>query len=133
MEYEKLLKEVLEKVPKKVEAKERFEIPKAQIQYAGAKTILLNFLEIADKLRRPKEHFQKFMLKELATKGELAGQRLILLGNFSQETVNRKIEAYVKKYVLCRECGKPDTRLLKERGYEFIVCEACGAKHSVSD
>ncbi|MEM5798068.1 MAG: translation initiation factor IF-2 subunit beta [Candidatus Aenigmatarchaeota archaeon] len=132
-EYQELLKEVLSAIPKKAETKERFEIPKASIQTSGAKTIITNFLDIAGMLRRPKEHILKFMLKELATKGEIVNQRLVVLGNFSLDTVNKKIELYVKKYVICKECGKPDTRLIKERGYEFIVCEACGARHSVAE
>ena len=36
-----------------------------------------------------------------------------------------------KEFVLCKECKKPDTELLKEDRLLFIHCLACGAKHSV--
>ena len=130
MEYQKLLKEVLSKVPK-TEASSRFTVPKAVVQPAGQKTIIANFTDIVAVLRRPAEHVLKFLLKELATKGETSGSRIIVLGNFSPETIDKKIELYVKAYVNCSECGKPDTHIVKEKRYTFLVCEACGARHSV--
>jgi translation initiation factor 2 subunit 2 len=33
--------------------------------------------------------------------------------------------------VLCRECGKPDTRLERVERVYVIRCEACGARASV--
>jgi translation initiation factor 2 subunit 2 len=130
MEYKELLKEVLAKVPR-TEISSRFVVPKAIIELAGQKTIITNFSEIASVLRRPQEHVIKFLLKELATKGQLSGNRLIVLGNFTSQTIDKKIELYVKVYVNCPECGKPDTRLVKEKRYTFLICEACGARHSV--
>jgi ABC-type dipeptide/oligopeptide/nickel transport system ATPase subunit len=38
---------------------------------------------------------------------------------------------YVNKYVICAECKKPDTALVKENGFYFVNCLACGAKHSL--
>ena len=32
----------------------------------------------------------------------------------------------------CKQCGKPDTHIdSTERGYETLVCEACGARYTV--
>jgi translation initiation factor 2 subunit 2 len=133
MPYEDLLKRAMEKVPKKAEETERFTIPKARTEPAGARTIITNFNEVASGLRRDPAHLLKFLLKELATKGEVdKGGRLIVLGRFSDNHINKKIDYYVKTYVICPECGKPDTKLVKEDRYMFLKCEACGAKHSVS-
>ena len=49
----------------------------------------------------------------------------------SANRINEKISQYVKEYVLCPECGKPDTRLMKEDKFIFIKCSACGAKKPV--
>lgn len=130
MNYEELLERGMKSI-KKPEAGERFEVPKARTSISGARTIIENFQDIAASLRREPKHLLKFLLKELATKGETENQRLIVLGNFSSDHVNRKIEIYIKDYVTCPECGKPDTRLVKEKGFMFLVCEACGARHSV--
>lgn len=129
MSYEDLLKRGLKKVPKKTEKTERFVVPDAVVQKDGARTIVVNFSEIVSALRRKQGHFLKFLLKELATKGEIKGKRLTLLGNFPATQINKKIDLYVKKYVICPECGKPDTKLKKEGREHVIVCEACGAKH----
>lgn len=131
--YEKLLDEAYKKV-KVIEGAtgERFEIPKANLSIEGSKTILSNFGQIASFLRRNPEHFQKFLLKELAAPGKRDGERLILNIKIPFQKINDKIEQYVKQYVLCKECGKPDTELTHENRFAFIHCLACGAKHSVS-
>jgi len=70
-------------------------------------------------------------LKELATKGELKGKRLEVIGRFSKGLVDKKIDLYVKNYVLCPECGKPDTKIIKKDRFFIMKCEACGAKHPI--
>lgn len=131
MEYEKLLDEAYEKV-KIVEGKgERFEIPKITGHFEGKKTILTNFLAIADHLRRNPEHFQKFLLKELAASGQIENERLVMNIKVPSAKINEKISDYTKEFVICKECGKPDTELKKEDRLSFIHCLACGAKHSV--
>ena len=129
--YEEMLKKGLKKVPKDTESKDRFEIPKSQILRAGQKTIITNFTEIASHLRREQNHLLKFVLKELATSGELSGPRLTVIGNFSETAVDSKIDKYAKIYVFCTECKKPDTKLVKEGDYVIMKCEACGARHPV--
>jgi len=130
-EYEKLLESAYEKV-KKVESNgERFEIPKIEGHYEGKRTILTNFLAIASYIRRTKGHFQKFLLKELATSGQLEGDRLILNNKIPSAKINEKISLYIKEFVICKECGKPDTELEKVDRLNFLHCLACVAKHPV--
>ena len=132
MEYEKLLEEAYEKV-KQVSGKNngRFETPKIEGYFEGKKTILTNFFQIANHLRRNPEHLQKFLLKELATSGQKDGERLVLNNKVPSTKINQKVEEYVKEFVLCKECKKPDTELVKEDRLTFIHCLACGAKHPV--
>lgn len=131
MDYEKLLEEAYTKVKAPQGNGERFEIPKVEGHFEGKKTILTNFSQIASYIRRKPEHFQKFMLKELAASGQKEGDRLVLNIKIPSAKINQKVEQYVKEFVLCRECGKPDTELIKEDRLSFINCLACGAKHSV--
>ena len=132
MEYKKMLENVYKEV-KQVSDKEskRFEVPKIRGSFEGKKTILINFFQIADYIRRKHEHFQKFILKELATSGYRDGDRLILNIKVPSLKINHKIEEYLKEFVLCKECKKPDTELIKENRLNFVHCLACGAKHSV--
>jgi len=129
--YEKLLEEAYKKVKQIDVSSNRFEIPKVQGHFEGKKTILTNFFQLASHIRRNPEHFQKFMLKELAASGHKDGDRLILNIKVPSAKINLKVEQYVKEFVLCKECGKPDTELTKEDRFTFIKCLACGAKHSV--
>jgi len=129
--YEKLLEEAYKKTKQIDSSSDRFEIPKIEGHFEGKKTILTNFLQIASHIRRKPEHFQKFILRELATSGHIEGDRLILNNKIPSAKINLKIEQYAKEFVLCKECKKPDTELIKEDRLTFVHCLACGAKHSV--
>jgi translation initiation factor 2 subunit 2 len=132
-EYEDLLNDAYTKV-KVVEGRGgRFEVPQIEGHVEGKKTILTNFLSIASYIRRDPEHFQKFILKELATSGQRDGDRLVLNNKIPSTKINAKIDQYLKEFVICKECGKPDTELKKENRLSFINCLACGAKHPVRE
>jgi len=131
MAYEDLLNKAYEKVKKVDDSGERFEIPKVEGKYEGKKTILTNFSQILSHIRRAAEHFQKFLIKELATSGHMEADRLILNKKIPREKVDQKIAQYVKEFVLCKECKKPDTEIIKEDRINYLHCLACGAKHSI--
>ena len=131
MDYEQLLNDAYSKVKKPEGNGERFEIPKVEGHFEGKKTIITNFTHITSYLRRTPEHFQKFMLKELAASGQREGDRLVLNNTVPSAKINQKVEQYTKEFVLCAQCGKPDTELIKEDRLSFVKCLACGAKHSV--
>jgi translation initiation factor 2 subunit 2 len=131
-DYEQLLKRGLSKVPKRDRTGERFVMPSFRIQKSGSKSILVNFSEVAGTLRREPKHLMKFLLKELATSGEVKGHSLEVQGTFMADAVNKKLEKYVETYVKCQECGKHDTNIVKDRGFNFIKCEVCGARDPVN-
>ena len=127
MKYEDMLKSAKEKLPKVVAKSERFEIPKIKGRVEGNKTILVNFFQIASLLGREPEHMLKFLQRELATPGQLSGQRLIFGRKLASAMINEKLKKYVETFVLCK-CGKPDTKLLYEDGKLIKKCMACGTK-----
>jgi translation initiation factor 2 subunit 2 len=129
--YEKLLEQAYSKI-KVVETKsERFEVPKVQGMISGKNTIITNFKDIVSYLRRPIENIVKFLQRELATPGKIENDRLILNSKISSDKINEKIESYVKEFVLCNECKKPDTEIISEKGIKFKHCLACGAKSPI--
>ena len=129
--YEKLLEKAYKEVKQVSSKGERFEIPKVEGHFEGKKTILTNFFQITEHIRREAEHFQKFLFKELATFGQKEGDRLILNNRIPSKKINQKIEQYVNEFVLCKECKKPDTKIIKEDRLSFLHCLACGAKHPI--
>jgi len=132
MEYKELLKKARKQLPKSVFEKERFEIPNVRGHIQGNKTILSNFLQIADILGRKPEHLLKYILKELATPGEIKKSGSAMVGTkVGASRINEKIRQYANDFVLCAECGKPDTKIEKEDKFTFLKCHACGAKHPI--
>ena len=131
LNYEKLLERAKEKLPEVVDTGERFEIPKVRGHSEGNKVIISNFLQIAQTLRRDPRHLLKYILRTLATPGEIKKNFVVFGSKVSAQKINEKIEAYAHEYVFCKECGKPDTKLVKEGAYLFLRCQACGARHSV--
>lgn len=130
-DYEKLLDMAYLKVKKVAGSGERFEMPKVEGRFQGKKTIITNFLTIASRLRRSPDHFQKFLLKELAAAGVLEGDWLVLNKKVTSAKINPKIEQYSKEFVICKECQKPDTELVREDRLTYLHCLACGAKHTI--
>lgn len=129
--YEQLLEQAYTKVKMIGGSGERFEIPKVEGFFEGKKTILTNIPQIASHLRREEDQFTKFLLKELGVKGIKEGERILITGKVSSKIINPKIERYVEEFVLCKECQKPDTELIKENKQTILHCLACGAKHPI--
>jgi translation initiation factor 2 subunit 2 len=131
MKYEDLLKKAYKELPKTEVSVDRFEIPKVQGMVQGNKTIINNFAKIVQTFRRDPSHLLKYLLRELASSGNIDGQRLILNRKINSSLINQKIEQYAKDFVICKECGKPDTVIKKEDRFSQIKCQACGAKYTI--
>ncbi|HDD59893.1 MAG: translation initiation factor IF-2 subunit beta [Thermoplasmata archaeon] len=133
-DYENLLERAWERIPQEVVASsERFEVPQVDVLYEGKSTILRNFVDIVQRINRMDhlEQIYKFLLKELGTAGVIDGRRLVMNSVIPEEKIGEKIKDYVETYVLCSECGRPDTRLEKEGRVLMLVCTACGARRPV--
>ncbi|HVY01862.1 MAG TPA: translation initiation factor IF-2 subunit beta [Candidatus Nanoarchaeia archaeon] len=129
--YEEMLKEAMAKVKTSDKTSDRFEVPKVAGAVSGKNTLITNIKQIADYVRRPVDHLSKFLLKELATSGKIEGDRLVLNTKVNSVKVNDKVLQYTKEFVICKECGKPDTEIVTEKGIKYKHCLACGAKSPV--
>lgn len=126
-----MLDKARDEMPESVFESERFEIPKVTGHIQGNKTILSNFNTIANTLNRPPEHILKYLFKELATPGTYRNNVLILGTKVPAARINEKIRKYATEFVLCPDCGKPDTKIMKEGEITYLRCQACGSKHTV--
>ena len=131
MDYEALLERAQAKLPEKSKEVARLEVPKVLGHIQGNRTVISNFHQITAALNRSPAHFAKYLLKELATPGEVSKTALILGTKVAASKVNEKIQQYLRDFIMCTECNRPDTKLVKEGGVTFIKCSACGAKHAV--
>jgi len=131
-DYKKLLTEVRKELPEHVFQKERFEIPNVRGHIQGNRTVISNFLQIANVLGGEPENMLKFILRELATPGEIKKSGSVIIGTkVPASRINEKIKQYANSYVFCYECGKPDTKIEREGNLSFLKCTACGARHTI--
>jgi translation initiation factor 2 subunit 2 len=132
MDYRELLKKAKSELPEIANENERFEIPKVKGHIQGNKTIISNFLQIASTIRRQPEHMLKYILKELAAPGEIKNTLLTIGTKIPSGRINEKIKSYVDKFVICKTCSKPDTKLTQEGNVETLTCQACGASQTIN-
>jgi len=132
IDYEDMLDGCLKKLPDTALSKsERFEIPNVKGHFEGNKTIISNFSQIVSTLNREQDQLLKYILRELATPGEIRGNNLVIGSKVPASRINEKIRKYCIEFVVCSDCSKPDTKLVKENNILFKRCMACGAKHAV--
>ena len=132
-DYLASLKRARENLPSHIFEKSRFEIPVADVFQEGNKTWITDWARILKVINREKEadHLAKTLAGNFATSATEERGRLMLQGKFSRSMINRELASYVKEFVICEECGKPDTKLVKEGRIPIKVCEACGARVAV--
>jgi len=131
MEYKDLLQRARSQLPEKVFEKSRFEIPKILSVIEGNKTFITNIRDVLSRINREENHFLKFMAGELATSVTMEGTRAVFAGKHAKLTLQSLLERYVKEYVICGECEKPDTSLVIETRIMWKKCDACGASTAV--
>ncbi|MFO7926693.1 MAG: translation initiation factor IF-2 subunit beta [Halobacteriota archaeon] len=131
MEYDERLDRALESTPEMEEATRRFSIPAPDVQQEGNVTVYENFQRTLDVFDREATHLMKYLQNELGTSATIDDRgRLRLTGEFRRGRIEDAIESYADDYVLCPECGLPDTILETENGAEIRRCTACGARSS---
>ena len=132
MNYKELLDRARSQLPSDVHEHKRFEVPTPRSYVVGMRTILSNFREISESLNRDPRHVLKFFSGEMATAATMQRNRAIFQGKFGYDTFERLIQRYVKEFVVCPVCTRPDTKIVKDKRFLFLVCEACGARSSIS-
>lgn len=131
-DYLASLDRALKQLPEIKGSGERFVVPEPKLLTEGKTTVLENFAGIADKLNREPEHIFKFLLRELGTAGKIDGSRAIFQKRVTTDVISELVNAYVKEYVICSECGRPDTHLIKSERILTLRCDACGAHRPVT-
>ena len=130
-DYEKLLKRAQSQLPHEILGHKRFEIPRVKSGTIGMRTYVVNYKEIADAMNRDSQHLLRYLSREMATAGTLDGVRAIFQGKFRSDAFDRLIQRYIDEFVTCPVCKGPDTKIVKEKRFWFLQCEACGAKSSM--
>lgn len=118
----------LSKVPK-TESRDRLNVPSVECISEKNKTIVQNLNQIAGLLNRDVKHLLKYMTLRLAAPySEIGEGRYVFKGRILPKQLDTVIADYIKAYVECPVCKRPDTKLSREkRGIVQLVCLSCGA------
>ena len=130
-DYEALLKRAKDNLPEHTNDGERFQMPEPDLFIEGKNTVFRNFGDVAELMRREPEAILAYLLRELGTAGNVDGRRAIFKSRLGVEQVKTRLKAYLHTFVLCSECGKPDSKLVKDGRTLILECEACGAHRPV--
>ena len=130
--YQALLARAHEKLPPVRTGGERFQVPEPDVMTDGKNTVIRNFQEITEVLRREPEHVIGFLAKEFGCPGVLDGPRGVLKSRVTKDLIAQRVRDYTAKYVICSECKRPDTHLEKDGRLTLLICEACGARRPVT-
>lgn len=130
-EYQALLGKARAALPENLGNRERWSLPPAEVIKEGRFTILRNFRDLVNAVRRDENHLGKYLLQTLATAGQMDGDRLIFTGRVGMNQITSRLDDYVATFVQCSECGSPDTKLTRQDRVQMLQCEACGAHQPV--
>jgi len=130
-DYDSLLERAKKKLPTTLESHDRFQVPEPDVMIEGKTTVIRNFGDIVDTLRREPDHLLGYLLREIGTAGTMEGRRVVFKGKVGTAQVADRIKDYVDEYVLCSECSRPDTKIVKDGRVLILTCETCGAHRPV--
>ncbi|MFB6300516.1 MAG: translation initiation factor IF-2 subunit beta [Halobacteriales archaeon] len=127
-DYEEQLERGLSEVPDIGEGGSRSDLPTPDVRQEGNVTVYENFQATLDKLDRDDDQLLRFLQDELGTSAHIdESGRARLTGEFRSDRIHDAVEEFNQAYVICPECGLPDTQLVEEKGAQMLKCDACGA------
>jgi len=96
----------------------------------GVKTVVENMTAIAKALEIPPEYPTRFFGYELgaqATYEDSADRTCaIVKGKHTVQDLDRLLEDFIKKFILCPKCKLPETKISVKKGQVRIDCRGCG-------
>eukprot|EP00127_Corallochytrium_limacisporum_P004236 Clim_evm181s157 gene=Clim_evmTU181s157 len=112
----------------------RYKMPKVTVKWEGrgngTKTVLSNIEDVARCLERPPSYPTKFFGCELGTTTKINEEdsKYIINGHWPAEELQKLIDVFIKKFVLCGSCNNPETTMkIDKNGNISMKCKACGA------
>ena len=133
MDYDEQLDRAIEETPEIEGTSDRFDVPDPDVRQEGNASVYENFQDTVSRLGRDEDHVMKYLQNDLGTSGHIdESGRARLTGEFGESRIAEALDEYTEEYVLCDECGLPDTQIEREQGVQVLRCEACGARSATS-
>jgi translation initiation factor 2 subunit 2 len=131
------LKRVYNKLENDKTNVKKFSCERPQVVLENRKTSIINFSKLCDIFKREKIEVKSFIDTELQVSSSLRGENdsiLMINGIYRQKDVERVINKYIEKYVVCPilKCGSGDTNIVKKNRLTFLKCNTCKAEKVIS-
>jgi translation initiation factor 5 len=99
----------------------------------GIKTVIPNIADVALSLHRPPGEVNKFFGCELGAQTTYSAEtdRAVVNGAHTDATLQTLIHRYIEVFVLCPQCGLPETDYKIKNDCIYHKCAACGNKEMV--
>ncbi|ORX98981.1 translation initiation factor [Basidiobolus meristosporus CBS 931.73] len=99
----------------------------------GIKTVIPNMTDISRSLCRPPAYPTKYFGCELGAqvKCEAKNDRYIVNGAHDAEKLQKLLDGFIDKFVLCGSCKNPETDLIITKDDIIRDCKACGQRTDV--
>tara|TARA_B000000460_G_C21314996_1_gene306058 strand:- start:137 stop:541 length:405 start_codon:yes stop_codon:yes gene_type:complete len=125
--YEDLLTQAFETMPEVTSTHSRWSLPEPKVRTEGNVTVYENFKNTVEILNREADLVLKFLQNEFGTSANIDDTgRARLTGSFSTDRVFSVIKSFSQAYVICPDCGLPDTKLQEKNNSLMLHCEGCG-------
>lgn len=102
----------------------RYQMPEVVVSHETGKTIIQNLKEISEFLFRDPAHILKFLSMSFGCIGT-SDQKYVLNGDFDSKRIQNGIYDFIDRFVLCKECGNPETKFLFGEVLKRS-CSSCG-------
>ena len=87
------------------------------------KTLVLNINSIAKDIYRDVSQIKKYFAKTIGTSVNIDKEKnMVLNGIYDKNTLNRYLQDFINKDVLCQSCDNPETEYINNK----LKCRACG-------
>jgi len=110
----------------------RYNMPALQLKVEGRgkmiKTVLMNLDHIAKQLERPSDYILKFIGFECNAPVASQNNKYTVGGDRKQEELQKILDIFIDKYILCSQCQNPETNLTVKKGNILLKCRACGTQ-----
>lgn len=103
----------------------RYKMPEVISNHETSRTVIQNIDQIAKSLSRNPSHILKFLSINFGCTC-VFGPKYALNGNYDSNKIQEGIYEFIKLFVLCEECGNPETKFIFE-GSLKRSCNSCGA------
>jgi len=107
-------------------------ITKVEGKGNGIKTVITNMVEVSKSLARPPTYPTKFFGFELGTITKIDDGKYIVNGEHDQNKLMEKLDAFIDKFVMCKQCeNNPETYIVIRDDEIELQCISCGGRTPV--